>query len=222
MHEKDTITILGLVTAKKITATKSGSRMAFLTVEDEVGSIEAILFPKRFEMLNTLLETGKVAALTGELTFKDTDETGENGEPLREGKLLVSRAVPAAENGKLPLTGQETAVIHKEDTAQNGRFTVSFAKLGQDAFSKEPGKAPEKPRRAAPSKQEAAESRHALPPLKTPKAVCYASICGCRNKTVRSFCVFADYSKFSNTAQRRCFCTLRRKTRRSSCRAAFS
>ena len=166
LHEKDTITILGLVTAKKITATKSGSRMAFLTVEDEVGSIEAILFPKRFEMLNTLLETGKVAALTGELTFKDTDETGENGEPLREGKLLVSRAVPAAENGKLPLTGQETAVIHKEDTAQNGRFTVSFAKLGQDAFSKEPGKAPEKPRRAAPSKQEAAESRHALPPLK--------------------------------------------------------
>ena len=165
LHEKDTITILGLVTAKKITATKSGSRMAFLTVEDEVGSIEAILFPKRFEMLNTLLETGKVAALTGELTFKDTDETGENGEPLREGKLLVSRAVPAAENGKLPLTGQETAVIHKEDTAQNGRFTVSFAKLGQDAFSKEPGKAPEKPRRAAPSKQEAAESR-ALPPLK--------------------------------------------------------
>lgn len=167
LHEKDTITILGLVTAKKITATKNGSRMAFLTVEDEVGSMEAILFPKRFEMLNTLLETGKVAALTGELTFKDTDETGENGELLREGKLLVSRAVPAAENGKLPLTAQETAVIHKESTAQSGKFTVSFAKLGQgDAFSGEPGKAPEKPRRSVPQKQAESDSHRALPPLK--------------------------------------------------------
>lgn len=59
LHEKDTVTVLGLVTSKKITSTKNGSRMAFITVEDEFGSVEAIVFPKLFETLNAVLETGK-------------------------------------------------------------------------------------------------------------------------------------------------------------------
>ena len=163
LHEKDAVTVLGLVTSKKITSTKSGSRMAFLTIEDEFGSIEAILFPKMFETLGTILETGKVAAVTGELSFKDTDETDDNGEPLREGKILVSRAVPASENGKHPITGQQSAVIHKENTAESGKFTVSFSHFGKaGTIPAEPGQAS-----SVGEKRKKPEERpkNALPPL---------------------------------------------------------
>ena len=167
LHEKDTVTVLGLVTSKKITSTKNGSRMAFFTVEDEFGSVEAIVFPKLFETLNAVLETGKVAAVTGELSFKETDQTDENGEPLREGKILVSRAVPAAENGKHPITGQESAAIHKENAEESGKFTVSFSRFGtMGSFSADPGRPPEKQKAAVPAKK-AANTRveNPLPPL---------------------------------------------------------
>lgn len=127
LHERDTVTFLGLVTAKKITTSKNGKRMAFVTMEDECGSVEVILFPQLFETANAVLESGKAAAVTGELSFKDTDETDENGELRREGKILVKRAVPVTEDGKHPLSGYEKAQVETPNTAEPGKFVVRFS-----------------------------------------------------------------------------------------------
>lgn len=151
LKEHDSVTFLGLVTAKKVTSSKNGKRMAFVTLEDECGSVEAILFPQLFETLNAVLELGKAAAVTGELSFKDSEEQEDDGEMRREGKVLVKRAVPVTENGKHPLSGYDKAEV-EADTASPGKFTVRFSRPGATAQPNAP---------AAPEKKQTP----ALPPL---------------------------------------------------------
>ncbi len=138
LRERDTVTFLGLVASKKITSSKNGKRMAFVTMEDDGGSVEVILFPQLYETANAVLEIGKAAAVTGELSFKDTDETDENGELRREGKLLVKRAVPVTEDGKHPLSGYEKAQIETPNTAEPGKFVVRFSQAGKETDAPEP------------------------------------------------------------------------------------
>ncbi len=71
-------TIGGLISEKKIKYTKNEQVMAFLNVEDLVGNIEVIVFPKTYSKYGNLLsEDGKVF-LTGRVS----------GEEERDGKLI--------------------------------------------------------------------------------------------------------------------------------------
>lgn len=154
IKEKDIVTVLGVVASKKISTTRNGQRMAFVEIEDEFGSVEAILFPKVFETLNSMLETGKPAAVTGELSFKDTDAVSDSGEPVREGKILVRKAVPVYENGKSPVSAFEKAEIKVERAGEQSevkpKYTVSFSGFGKQtaqhsAHAEEKPKAETKP-----------------------------------------------------------------------------
>ena len=149
LKEKEVITVVGVVAGKKISSTRSGQKMAFAEIEDEYGSIEAIIFPKVYETLNTMFETGKAVAVTGELSFKDTDARNENGELIREGKILVRKAVPVYENGKAPLTAFEKAEISVNAPCEKDgkpKYTVNFSKLGTYPA----GKTAEKPKNKEP------------------------------------------------------------------------
>ena len=120
------------------------------------------MFPKLFETLNAVMETGKVAAVTGELSFKDSDEAGEDGEPRREGKILVKRAVPVSENGKQPLSGYDKAEINASDAGSSGKYTVSFSRYG----TAERMSAPHSSSAPARAPGTGALSAAALPPAK--------------------------------------------------------
>ena len=76
-------TIGGLIAEKKIKYTKNEQVMAFLNVEDLVGNIEVIVFPKTYSKYGNLLsEDGKVF-LTGRIS----------GEEERDGKLICEDVV---------------------------------------------------------------------------------------------------------------------------------
>jgi len=76
-------TIGGLISEKKIKYTKNEQVMAFLNVEDLVGNIEVIVFPKTYSKYGNLLsEDGKVF-LTGRIS----------GEEERDGKLICEEVV---------------------------------------------------------------------------------------------------------------------------------
>ncbi len=76
-------TIGGLISEKKIKYTKNEQVMAFLNVEDLVGNIEVIVFPKTYSKYGNLLsEDGKVF-LTGRIS----------GEEERDGKLICEDVV---------------------------------------------------------------------------------------------------------------------------------
>ena len=80
MHLTDGMrtTIGGIVTEKKIKYTKNEQVMAFLTLEDLLGSIEVIVFPKTYSKYGSLLFEDSKVFLTGRVS----------GEEERDGKLI--------------------------------------------------------------------------------------------------------------------------------------
>ena len=63
----------GMIGAFKKLKTRSGSFMAFVTVEDLYGSIECVCFPKVYDRIRSFLETDRVVSLSGKISI-ETDK----------------------------------------------------------------------------------------------------------------------------------------------------
>ncbi len=61
VRDNDRVTIGGMIAGKVIKTTRTGKMMAFITVEDMVGSVEVLVFPRDFELCrDRLVEEAKV------------------------------------------------------------------------------------------------------------------------------------------------------------------
>lgn len=67
------ITIGGLVTTMRTIVTKSGTKMAFVGIEDKTGEAEVIVFPKLYTLLSDSLKTDVVVKVTGKISARDRD-----------------------------------------------------------------------------------------------------------------------------------------------------
>ncbi len=65
------ITMGGMIGAYKKLKTRSGSFMAFVTVEDLYGSIECVCFPKVYDKIRSFLEADKVVSLSGKISIEE-------------------------------------------------------------------------------------------------------------------------------------------------------
>ncbi len=72
--DKEAVIICGLVTSRIVKQTKNGENMAFVTIEDETGSMEVILFPKSFANYQHMFYNENTVWIKGTLSIKD-DET---------------------------------------------------------------------------------------------------------------------------------------------------
>ncbi len=61
----------GMISAYKKLKTRTGSFMAFVTVEDLYGSIECLCFPKVYEKMRGFLEADKVVTVTGKISIDE-------------------------------------------------------------------------------------------------------------------------------------------------------
>lgn len=68
------VDVLAIVSDVKRKVTKSGANMAFVTLEDIYGSIEALVFPKVLERSADLLTPGSAVKAHGRISF--TEEKG--------------------------------------------------------------------------------------------------------------------------------------------------
>lgn len=75
-------TIGGMVASKTVKMTKSNQNMAFITLEDLLGSIEVVVFPKKYEQYRQILEPDSKIFVYGRASISED-----------EGKLLLERAV---------------------------------------------------------------------------------------------------------------------------------
>lgn len=76
-------TMGGMISAKTVKMTKSNQNMAFITLEDMLGSIEVIVFPKTYEKYKTQLEPDNKVFVYGRASISED-----------EGKLLLDSVVP--------------------------------------------------------------------------------------------------------------------------------
>ncbi|MBR2023417.1 MAG: DNA polymerase III subunit alpha, partial [Clostridia bacterium] len=65
------VTMGGMISAFKKLKTKSGSFMAFVTVEDLYGSVECVCFPKIYDRIRNFLENDRVVTVSGKLSIED-------------------------------------------------------------------------------------------------------------------------------------------------------
>ena len=78
------VTVGGMVSERTIKSTKTGKNMAFVTLEDLVGSVEVLVFPKDFEANRDLLTEDAKLFIRGRVSLGD--------EPA--GKLICQQVIP--------------------------------------------------------------------------------------------------------------------------------
>jgi DNA polymerase III subunit alpha len=80
VHNKEKVTVAGMVTRFRLHQTKGGKAMGFATIEDIQGPIELVLFPRTWEKYGKLIVPDRVLVAEGKVD-------AESGDP----KLLVDR-----------------------------------------------------------------------------------------------------------------------------------
>lgn len=78
------VTLGGIVTTLRTIVTKSGSKMAFIGLEDKTGEGEVIVFPNLYEQIGTRLAQDVVIKVTGKVSARDKD-----GNTLTEAKMIA-------------------------------------------------------------------------------------------------------------------------------------
>ena len=77
-----TVIVGGIITNVRSLVTKSGSKMAFVKIEDKISEIEVIVFPKTFEQVGAKLVQDAVVKVTGHVNATDRD-----GNKIDEAKI---------------------------------------------------------------------------------------------------------------------------------------
>ena len=72
----------GMITAKTVKYTRTGQPMAFLTLEDLLGTVEVIVFPKDYEKYRSLMEEERKVFIKGRASCEED----------KAGKLILERA----------------------------------------------------------------------------------------------------------------------------------
>ena len=83
VKDNQRVTIGGMITEKTIKYTKTNKVMAFLTIEDLVGTVEVVIFPRDYEKYHTMLAEDEKVFITGHA----------NVEEDKNGKLICERIV---------------------------------------------------------------------------------------------------------------------------------
>lgn len=71
VKENERVTIGGMITEKRVKYTKTNQMMAYVTLEDLVGMVEVILFPKAFEKYSSKLTEDAKVFLSGRVQIED-------------------------------------------------------------------------------------------------------------------------------------------------------
>ena len=87
VEDNSTVVVGGMITAKKVKTTKTNQLMAFVTLEDMVGTVEALIFPKIYEKNKQHLTEDSKVFLRGRASIGD--------DPV--GKLVCEEVIPFSE-----------------------------------------------------------------------------------------------------------------------------
>ncbi len=91
VHDKAQEIIGGMVTGVTIKYTKTNKTMAFLTIEDLLGTVEVVVFPREYEKYRQYLEEDRKLFIRGRVSEEDDNAS----------KLITEKIIPFAEVEKV-------------------------------------------------------------------------------------------------------------------------
>ena len=89
VFDRDSVAVAGIITALTAKATKTGEQMVFFTVEDRMGEIECLAFPKVRERFAALIAADAVVRVEGTISLREDEPP----------KILVTRMEELLPNG---------------------------------------------------------------------------------------------------------------------------
>lgn len=84
VKDNEGVVIGGMITDKTVKTTRTGSLMAFVTVEDLLGTVEVIVFPKDFEKYKRYLDLDSKVYICGRVSLEED----------KPSKLIASNVIP--------------------------------------------------------------------------------------------------------------------------------
>ena len=87
----------GFIGAKREIQTKKGDRMAFVTLEDEDGRVEVIVFPDVFRHAGTYLQDDEPIVVQGKLEATEDEGEEEGGAKRKQMKVIASKVLSLRE-----------------------------------------------------------------------------------------------------------------------------
>ncbi len=115
------LTIGGLVSSVRTIVTKSGTKMAFVKIEDKTDELEVIVFPNLFEQVGAKLIQDEVVRISGKVSARDREGVltsdvkliADDVQPVDEEELRTyestGRAMAKPKAGKVPLVKRKPA-----------------------------------------------------------------------------------------------------------------
>ena len=86
--DRQTVNVVGIITAKKTKVIKNGDTMAFIRLEDRYGEIEVIVFAKQYVRFSRELFTENAVCVKGAISFEDGEDP----------KIILSDLTPLLSN----------------------------------------------------------------------------------------------------------------------------
>lgn len=103
-YDQRSVAMGGLIAEKRMKATKNGSMMAFVQLEDLYGVTEVLVFPKTYERVSAMLVPETAVLMQGRLSVREDEAPKlllESVQPLKGAKPAPERA-PRRERGSAP------------------------------------------------------------------------------------------------------------------------
>ena len=126
------IVVVGMMQNCKAKITKNNSKMMFAVCDDLSGSCELIFFPKILEMYSSEIYNGKIAAIAGKISIKESSSDVEehSGDEI---KIIVENVFPAYKNGSSEINNipnyaneQKAKFSKSGNNVQGGRTDVDY------------------------------------------------------------------------------------------------
>ena len=96
VKDNETAVIGGIIENKVVKTTKTNNMMAFITIEDLLGTVEVIIFPRDYENYRPLLENDRKVFVKGRVTVEED----------KPAKMICQKIVPFDESALDPVYGQ--------------------------------------------------------------------------------------------------------------------
>ena len=130
------ITIGGLVTTVRTIVTKSGTKMAFVGIEDKTSEGEVIVFPKLYEQLGDTLRQDVVLKVTGNVSARDRDgNIGDEAKMIADQIDIVSdkELRDYESHGRKMVAPTTQATVTRKRYPPKGKTTESTPKIVKSA-----------------------------------------------------------------------------------------
>lgn len=129
------VTVGGIISSVRSIVTKTGSKMAFIKIEDKISELEVVVFPKLYEEIGAKLIQDNTVRVTGKVNARDRDGNLKEDAGINAYEIILvtdqelADYKPTGENMKLPAISKKV----KQEKLAKYRQKKSLGKVASVA-----------------------------------------------------------------------------------------